>query len=142
MTVLAGAAHRPSGEQLLDPLEGGPIDQRIVAGGVLDAVPFDEADVGPVGEEVGETRDGHGLGRVVAVAPAVAKAPVGHLVGQALDDPLIPVCGTRAATDGTLPPRLSIETLGLSGTTGLDRRHRRGYQLGNRFSRGGPNDPK
>ncbi|MDA8379477.1 MAG: hypothetical protein M0020_01380 [Actinomycetota bacterium] len=35
-----------------------------------------------------ETRDGHRLGGVVAVAAAVAKPTVGHLVGQAFDRPL------------------------------------------------------
>ncbi len=54
MAALAGAAHGPGGEQFLDPLEGGPIDEWFVAGGVLDAVPLDHADVGPVGEEVGK----------------------------------------------------------------------------------------
>ncbi len=41
-----------------------------------------------VGEEVRHPRDDHHLGRVVAVAPAVAKPAMRHLFGQALDRPL------------------------------------------------------
>ena len=52
------------------------------------AVPLDDADVGPMREEPCQPRDGDRLGRVVADAAPIAKAAVGHLVGQALDGPL------------------------------------------------------
>ena len=55
---------------------------------VLDPVPFHDPDVGPMREEAGQPGDGDRLGRVVAAAAPVAKAAVGHLVGQALDGPL------------------------------------------------------
>src|ERR1019366_9970383 len=86
--ALARPSHGPCGEQLLDLLECGALDERLVLAVVLDAVPLDDADVGPMSQETGETRDGDRLGRVVAVAAPVAKTPVGHLLGQALDRPL------------------------------------------------------
>ncbi len=58
----ARAAHGTGGEQLLDPLEGGPVDERFVASLVGGAVPLDDADVGPMSEQTGETRDGDGFG--------------------------------------------------------------------------------
>jgi len=86
--ALTRAAHRTGGKYLLDPNERRPVDERFVAPFVLDAVPLDDADIRPVGEEVCHARDGHRLGRVAAVASPVAKAPVGHLLSQALDRPL------------------------------------------------------
>lgn len=85
--ALTRAAHRTVGKQLLDPIERRPVDERFVAPLVGDAVPLDDADIRPVGEEVRHARDGHRLGRVVAVASPVAKAPVRHLLDQALDRP-------------------------------------------------------
>jgi len=72
----------------LDPFEGGPVDERLVAALVLDPVPLHDPDVSAVGEEAGETRHGDRLRGVVAVSPPVAKAPVGHLMSEALDGPL------------------------------------------------------
>ncbi|MGD0380319.1 MAG: hypothetical protein ABSC30_10075 [Acidimicrobiales bacterium] len=88
VAALPGAAHGPGGQQLLDLVERVPLDEGLVTAGVLDAVPLDDADVGAVGEQAGEARDGECLGAVVAVAAPVAKAPVRDLLGQALDRPL------------------------------------------------------
>ncbi|MDA8297664.1 MAG: hypothetical protein M0004_13955 [Actinomycetota bacterium] len=84
----ARALHGAGGEQLLDPVERGPLHERFVAPLVGDAVPLDDADIGTMGEEVRHARDGHRLGRVATVASPVAKPPVGHLLGQPLDGPL------------------------------------------------------
>jgi len=88
LPALARAAHGPGGEQLLHLVEGAPLDERLVAAFVLDPVPFHDPDVSPVSEKAGQPGDGDRLGRVVAAAAPIAKAAVGHLVGQALDGPL------------------------------------------------------
>ena len=76
------------GQELLDLLEGGALDDRLVAGGVGDAVPLDDADIGAMPEEPGEARDGHRLGRVVSVPAPVAQPSMAHLLSQTLDRPL------------------------------------------------------
>ncbi|MDA8297987.1 MAG: hypothetical protein M0004_15670 [Actinomycetota bacterium] len=101
MAALAGPAHGTGGEQLLDLVEGGPVDDRFVAPLVGDAVPLDDADIDTMGEEVRYARDGHRLGRVVAVATAILEPPVGHLLGQALDGPL----ARRVQLEGDLDQR-------------------------------------
>ena len=58
MPALTRAAHGTGGEQLLDPLERRPVDERFVASLVLDAVPLDDADIGPMGKQVRHARDG------------------------------------------------------------------------------------
>ncbi|MDA8315695.1 MAG: hypothetical protein M0010_11055 [Actinomycetota bacterium] len=85
--ALARPSYGPGSQQLLDLVEGGTIDERLVAALVLDAVPIDDADVGPMPEQTGETRDGECLGRVVPIPAPVAKPAMGHLLGQALDRP-------------------------------------------------------
>ena len=70
--ALARAAHGPGSEQLLDLLEGGALDERLVLALVLDAVPLDDADIGAMGEQVGEARDGERLGGVAPVPAPVA----------------------------------------------------------------------
>lgn len=86
--ALARPPHGAGAEQLLDPLEGGPIHEWLVAALVLDPVPFDDADVGPMREEAGEARDGHRLGRVVAATPAVGEPSMGQFLGEAFDRPV------------------------------------------------------
>ncbi len=85
---LARAAHGTGGEQLLDLVEGGPVDERLMAPLVGDAVPLDDADICTMGEQVRHARHGERPGRVAIVAPPVAKPSVRHLLGQALDGPL------------------------------------------------------
>jgi hypothetical protein len=68
--------------------EGVAFGERLVATFVLDPVPFHDTDVGPMGEEPGQPRDGNRLGRIVAGPAPVAEAAVGHLMGQALHGPL------------------------------------------------------
>jgi hypothetical protein len=79
--ALARAAHGTGGEQLLDLVESGPVDERFVASLVGDAVPLEDADIATMGKQVRHARDGPRLGGVVAVAPPVAKSTVGHLLG-------------------------------------------------------------
>jgi len=86
MLALPGPPRGAGGEQFLDPAEGLWSDERLVGAGVLDAVPLDDADIGRVGEDLGQPLPGDGLWLPVAPCP-VGESPVGQLLRQALERP-------------------------------------------------------
>ncbi|MDA8061977.1 MAG: hypothetical protein M0T80_05995 [Actinomycetota bacterium] len=89
--VVVAALPRPpggsGGEEVLDLVERGGVDERLVEAGVLDALPGDDPGVRLVGQDVGEGGHPDGSDRPVPSAP-VGEPPVGQLGDEAFEGPL------------------------------------------------------